>query len=207
VAGHEQKAQALDVNRQSLAVSSGTVPWAKVIAASVPTSLDTIRSFLRLFVADTIPQHIISDLSHVFIFIWGVSFDLPQFLYLCMSETKRACTHRLSISFVQPAGRHFPRCIMWHSNTMELLCDADYDPFDIVTFTRVRDDDGEPTDLVEIEGLRQGGMRTRIVPYARLLDQADMHWEFSHGKSANDPMNATAFAHTMIRAAVAMLID
>jgi hypothetical protein len=97
--------------------------------------------------------------------------------------------------------------MVWHSSTMELLCGADYDPFDIVTFTRVRDEDGEPTDLVEIEGLRQGGMRTRIVPYVRLLDQADMHWEFTHGKTREDAMSAAEFAHTMMRAAVAMLID
>lgn len=97
--------------------------------------------------------------------------------------------------------------MVWHSSTMELLCGADYDPFDIVTFTRVRDEDGEPTDLVEIEGLRQGGMRTRIVPYVRLLDQADMHWEFAHGKTREDAMSAAEFTHTMIRAAAAMLID
>jgi hypothetical protein len=46
---------------------------------------------------------------------------------------------------------------------MQLPREADYDPFDVVTLTRIRDDNGEPTDLVEIEGLRQGGMRSRIV--------------------------------------------
>jgi hypothetical protein len=90
---------------------------------------------------------------------------------------------------------------------MELLSEADYDPFDLVTFTRLRDEEGEPTELVEIEGLRQGGMRTRIVPYACLLDQADMHWEFRHGKTGDDAMTAAEFAHNVMRAAVAMLID
>jgi hypothetical protein len=90
---------------------------------------------------------------------------------------------------------------------MELSCAEDYTPFDIVTLQRVRDADGEPTDHIEIEGLRQGGMRTRVVPYLRLLDQADMHWEFSHGKSNDDPMNAAEFGHNVMRAAVAMLID
>jgi hypothetical protein len=50
-------------------------------------------------------------------------------------------------------------------------------------------------------------MRTRIVPYTRLLNQADMHWEFTHGKTREDAMSAAEFAHTMMRAAVAMLID
>lgn len=90
---------------------------------------------------------------------------------------------------------------------MELPSTADYDPFDSVTLTRVRDEYGEPTGLVEIEGLRQGGMRTRVVPYVRVLEQADVHWEFSHGKSKNDPMSAGEFAHTVIRAAVALLMD
>lgn len=83
----------------------------------------------------------------------------------------------------------------------------DYHPFDIVTLTRIRDESGEPTNQVEIEGLRQGGMRTRIVPYARLLDQADMHWEIAHGKTRVDPMSAAEFAHSVMRAAVAFLID
>jgi hypothetical protein len=44
----------------------------------------------------------------------------------------------------------------------------------LVTLTQILDAHGEPTDHVEIEGLRQGGMRTRIVTYARLLEQADV---------------------------------
>jgi hypothetical protein len=67
--------------------------------------------------------------------------------------------------------------------------------------------DNEPVDLVEIEGLRQGGMRTRVVPCTRLLDQANIHWEFAHGKTYADSMTAAEFAHAMMRAAVAMLID
>jgi hypothetical protein len=50
-------------------------------------------------------------------------------------------------------------------------------------------------------------MRTRVVPYARLLDQADTHWEFAHRKIDDDPMSAREFAHTMMRAAVAFLIS
>jgi hypothetical protein len=45
------------------------------------------------------------------------------------------------------------------------------------------------------------------VPYARLLDQADTHWEFAHRKIDDDPMSAREFAHTMMRAAVAFLIS
>jgi hypothetical protein len=96
---------------------------------------------------------------------------------------------------------------VWHSNTVELLCEADYDPFALVTFTRLRDEEGEPTELVEIEGLRQGGMRSRTVAYTRLLDQADMHCEFAHGKTDADPLSAAEFAHNIVRAAVAFLID
>jgi hypothetical protein len=50
-------------------------------------------------------------------------------------------------------------------------------------------------------------MRTRVVPYTRLLDQADMHWEFAHRKTDDDPMGGREFAHNMMRAAVGMLID
>jgi hypothetical protein len=90
---------------------------------------------------------------------------------------------------------------------MELLSAEDYHPFDSVTLTRVRDEDGEPTEFVEIEGLRQGGMRTRRVRYIQVLEQAEMHLEFQHGKSRDDPMTAQEFAHGMIRAAVALLMD
>jgi hypothetical protein len=90
---------------------------------------------------------------------------------------------------------------------VHLLTASDYHPFDSVTLTRVRDEHGEPTDRVEIEVVRQGGMRTRIVSYARLLEQADVHWEFSHGKSRDDPQSAHESAHTVIRAAVAFLMD
>jgi hypothetical protein len=90
---------------------------------------------------------------------------------------------------------------------LELLSAAEYHPFESVTLTRVRDDYGEPTNRVEIEGLRQGGMRTCVVPYARLLEQADMHWEFSHGKTRDVPMSPREFAHAIMRAAVAFLID
>jgi hypothetical protein len=36
-------------------------------------------------------------------------------------------------------------------------------------------------------------MRTRIVPYIRLLDQADTHWEFAHGKTREDAMTSWGF--------------
>jgi hypothetical protein len=90
---------------------------------------------------------------------------------------------------------------------VELLTAADYYPFDSVRLSRARDEVGEPTDQVEIEGLRKGGMRTRVVPYVRLLEQADMHWEVAHGKSRDDPQSPREFAHTLMRAAVAFLID
>jgi hypothetical protein len=41
--------------------------------------------------------------------------------------------------------------------TMELPDDADFHPFECVRLTRVRDEEGELTDQVEIEGLHQGG--------------------------------------------------
>jgi hypothetical protein len=90
---------------------------------------------------------------------------------------------------------------------MELLVSEDYDPFEAVTLTRILDEHGEPTDRVKIEGLRQGSMRTRIVTYARLLEQADMHWEITHGKTGGDPQSAREFAHATMRAAVALLMD
>jgi hypothetical protein len=90
---------------------------------------------------------------------------------------------------------------------MDFLTQDDYYPFDTVRLTRVLDDAGEPTERVEIEGLRQGGMRIRIVTYARLLEQADMHWEFGHGKTNEDPMSPREFAHATMRAAVAFLLD
>jgi hypothetical protein len=77
----------------------------------------------------------------------------------------------------------------------------------LVTLTQILDAHGEPTDHVEIEGRRQGGMRTRIVTYARLLEQADVHLESSHGKTKDDPISPTEFAHATMRAAVAFLID
>jgi hypothetical protein len=90
---------------------------------------------------------------------------------------------------------------------MDLLVQEDYHPFDSINLTRILDEEGAPTPMVEIEGLRQGGMRTRVVPYIRLLEQADMHWEVAHGKSRDDPRSAREFAHTLMRAAVAFLID
>jgi hypothetical protein len=90
---------------------------------------------------------------------------------------------------------------------MSIISADDYHPFDIATLTRVRDENGEPTERVEIEGLRQGGMRTRVVMYTRLLEQADLHWEFAHGKTKENPQSARDFAHATMRAAVAFLMD
>jgi hypothetical protein len=50
-------------------------------------------------------------------------------------------------------------------------------------------------------------MRSRSVIYARLLDQAEMQWECGHGKTRDDSMSPREFAHAMMRAAVACLID
>lgn len=97
--------------------------------------------------------------------------------------------------------------VVWHTDRMGLLAAADYDPLDTVSLTQVRTPDGEPTGWVEIEGLRQGGMRTRIVAYTRPLEQADLHWEIGHEKTRDDPQSADEFAHAMMRAAVAFLMD
>jgi hypothetical protein len=55
------------------------------------------------------------------------------------------------------------------TGNVELLSAVDYYPFDVVTLTRMRVENGEPSDQVDVEGLRQGGMRTRIVRYNRVL--------------------------------------
>jgi hypothetical protein len=90
---------------------------------------------------------------------------------------------------------------------MSIVSADDYHPFELVTLTRIYDGDGEPTPMVEIEGLRLGGMRTRVVTYTRLLEQADLHWEVAHGKTKDDPQSAREFAHATMRAAVAFLMD
>jgi hypothetical protein len=90
---------------------------------------------------------------------------------------------------------------------MDLLGSEDYDPCDRVTLTRIRDAEGEPTEWVETEGLRDGRDRSVTVRYGELWDQATMHLEFSHGKGRNDPVDTREFAHAIIRAAVAFLLD
>jgi hypothetical protein len=90
---------------------------------------------------------------------------------------------------------------------MELLTVNDYEPFEKVTITRVRDKDGEPTAWVVIEGLRQGGAREVRARYTDLWNQADTHLQYRHGKSMNDPMTPQEFAHATIRAAIAFLMD
>jgi hypothetical protein len=93
------------------------------------------------------------------------------------------------------------------SGECEFLSEDDFHPFDSVTLHRVRGGDGEPTEFVDVEAVRDGGMRTRRVRYAQLLEQADMHLEFSHGRTKDAPMPARDFAHAMMRAAVAFLMD
>jgi hypothetical protein len=90
---------------------------------------------------------------------------------------------------------------------VDLVAEEDYFPFEVVTLRRVCDVDGEPTALVDIEGLRDGGMRSRRVRYGDLLDHADVHLEFAHHKIERDPVGAREFAHTVMRAAVACLMD
>lgn len=58
---------------------------------------------------------------------------------------------------------------------MGLITPNDYHPFDPVTLPRIPDEYGDPTDGVEIEGLRQVGKKTRNLPYVRLLEQAGMY--------------------------------
>jgi hypothetical protein len=103
--------------------------------------------------------------------------------------------------------RKVPSPAVFSAPANELLTAEDVHPFETVTLTRIRDHDGERTDRVEIEGLRQGGMRTRVVTYTRLLEQAEMHWEFGHGKTKANPMSTQEFAHATMRAAVAFLMD
>lgn len=86
---------------------------------------------------------------------------------------------------------------------VELVPEDDFFPFEIVTLRRVRHEDGEPTALVDIEGLRDGGMRSRRVRYIDLLVHADMHLEIAHGKGTDDPNSPRDFAHAVMRAAVA----
>ena len=82
----------------------------------------------------------------------------------------------------------------------------DFDPFEAVTITRVRDG-GEPTGLCAIEGLRQGGAREIRTPYADLWDQAERHLRHYHGKGFDDPHTPEEFRHAVTRAAVAFLLD
>ncbi len=80
-------------------------------------------------------------------------------------------------------------------------------PFEDVTVTRVLDDLGDATEWVRIEGLRDGQVREVRVRYAALLEQADVHLRFHHGKSLDDPMDLSELSHATMRAAVAFLMD
>jgi hypothetical protein len=88
---------------------------------------------------------------------------------------------------------------------MDLLTAEDYTPFDHVSIKRVRDDRGEPTGWVDIEGLRGGDVYYTRVRYADLWDQMGVHMELQHGKALEDPMTPQELAHATIRAAIIML--
>ena len=47
----------------------------------------------------------------------------------------------------------------------------------------------------QIAGLGQKGMRTRVIAHLRVLVQADVHLEFSHGETRHNAMDAAEFAH------------
>ena len=87
------------------------------------------------------------------------------------------------------------------------LTQVDYAPFDLVTITRVRDAQGEPTEWVTIEGLRDGGARGVQVRYLAHWHQMNVHLERFHGKRLTDPMSAMEFAHATIQTAVTILMD
>jgi hypothetical protein len=114
--------------------------------------------------------------------------------------------HQVRVRHICCGGMADPQLIT-EVGPVDLVTAEDFFPFEAVTLCRVRDVNGEPTALIEIEGLRQDGMRTRVVPYTRLLEQADLHWEITHVKSRDDPQSAEEFAHATIRAAVAFLMD
>ena len=84
---------------------------------------------------------------------------------------------------------------------------ADYAPFDLVTVTRLRATNGEPTEWVDLEGLRDGGARDVRVRYLDLWHQMDVHLQRFHGKHVAAPMSPMEFAHATVRAAVTLLMD
>jgi hypothetical protein len=89
----------------------------------------------------------------------------------------------------------------------DLVSADDYEPFEYVELTRVRDHEGEPTEWVVIEGYRQGGCREVRILYEQLLNQTDVHLQYRHGKSMDEPVQLREFAHATVRAAVAFLMD
>lgn len=99
------------------------------------------------------------------------------------------------------------RCSEVSSEDQIDLTSEDYLPFDHVTISRVLDDRGEPTELVDIEGLRQGGAREVRVRYLDLWQQIGVHLETFHDKTLDDPAMPQEFAHATVRAAIAFLID
>jgi hypothetical protein len=50
-------------------------------------------------------------------------------------------------------------------------------------------------------------MRTRVVPYIRLLDQADMHWEFAHRKTREDAMSAQVVRYLYVVGVIAIILS
>jgi hypothetical protein len=57
------------------------------------------------------------------------------------------------------------------------IAEVDYAPFDLVTTTRIRDTEGEPTKWAAIEGLRDGGTPEARMRYLDLWHQRDVHLE------------------------------
>jgi hypothetical protein len=88
-----------------------------------------------------------------------------------------------------------------------LPCPADdaY-PFEHVTWTRVRGDEGKFTAWVDLLAERQGGERSLRMPIAQLLEQALQQLDQYHRHDTSRGLTEQ-LEHAMIRAAVAFLMD
>lgn len=82
-----------------------------------------------------------------------------------------------------------------------------YAPFDHVQLRRLSDGEGEPTEWVMLEALRDGGERTVTVHYEDLWTRMETHMQLHHGTSLDDPNTFTDLEHATIRAAFAFLMD
>lgn len=58
---------------------------------------------------------------------------------------------------------------------MDLFTADDYAPIDHVRIKRVRDDDGEPTEWINLEGLQEGHVYSVRVRYGDLWHQMGVH--------------------------------